>query len=182
MIMRSVLCLLVLLVMTGCATRRTAAVVAPPPVQIAAAAPTKAVETRYEVRSYREAANPALRHEAHAVWRRTQVPLNFEGELVTVSRIEFAPASYAPLPKSDELAAELATQKAITAELRAVQAAMAESEKQVQAQYGTLVRQSAEAMRLREQLEAERKQLRAASPIPAAPVEVSASNPSEVQW
>ncbi len=179
--MRSVLCLMVSLVVAGCATRRPVAVVEPPPVQTAAARPTKAVETRYEVRGYREAASPALRHEAHAVWRRTQVPLNFEGELVTVSRTEFAPASYAPLPRSDELAAELATQKAITANLRAVQAAMAESEKQAQAQYAALVRQSAEAMRLHEQLEAERRQQQQASPAPAAP-QVPATNPTEVRW
>ncbi|AHF89870.1 hypothetical protein OPIT5_06165 [Opitutaceae bacterium TAV5] len=180
--MRPVLCLLVPLVVAGCATRRPVAVVEPPPVQIAAALPTKAVETPYDVRGYREAAHSALRHEAHAVWRRSRVPLNFEGELVTVSRTGFAPASYAPLPENDELAAELATQKAITANLRTVQAAVVETERQVQAQYAALVRQSAEALRLREQLEAERAQLRAAAPPPAAPVELPASNPNEVRW
>lgn len=180
--MRSVLLLLVSLVVAGCATRRPVAVVEPPPVQIAAAMPTKAVETRYDVRGYREAAHPALRHEPHAVWRRTRVPLNFEGELVTVSRTEFVPASYAPLPENDELAAELSTQKEITASLRAVQAAMADTEKQVQAQYATLVRQSADTLRLREQLDAERAQLRASAPAPAAPTDAPAQNPNEVRW
>lgn len=180
--MRPVLLLMVSLVVAGCATRRPVAVVEPPPVLIEAAAPTKAVETRYDVRGYREAAKPALRHEAHAVWRRSRVPLNFEGELVTVSRTEFAPASYDPLPEADELAAELFTQKSITASLRAVQASMADTEKQVQAQYATLVRQSADTLRLREQLEAERAQLRAGTPAPVAPAEVPATNPNEVRW
>ncbi len=180
--MRPVFFLLVSLVVAGCATRRPVAVVEPPPVQIAAAMPTKAVETRYDVRGYREAAKPALRHEAHAVWRRSRVPLNFEGELATVSRTEFAPASYAPLPESDELTAELATQKAITANLRAVQAAVMDTERQVQAQYAALVRQGAETMRLREQLEAEREQLRAAPAVSTVPAEVPASNPGEVRW
>lgn len=180
--MRPLLCLLVSLVVAGCATRRPVAVVVPPLVQIAAAMPTKTVETRYEVRGYREAANPALRHEAHAVYRRTQVPLNFEGELVTVSRTEFAPASYEPLPQSDELAAELATQKAITTDLRAVQAAMVETERHVQAQYAALVRQSEEAKRLREQLEAERAQLRASAATTIAPEETPAADPGEVRW
>lgn len=180
--MRPVLLLLVSLVVAGCATRRPVAVVEPPPVLIEAAAPTKTVETRYDVRGYREAAKPALRHEAHAVWRRSRVPLNFEGELVTVSRTEFAPASYAPLPESDELTAELATQKAITANLRAVQATVVDTERQVQAQYAALVRQGAETLRLREQLETERAQLRGAPTVSAAPAEVPASDPREVRW
>lgn len=181
--MRHALLLFVSLVVAGCATRQPVAVQPAPPVQIAAALPTKAVETRYEVRSYREAANPALRHEAHAVYRRTQVPLGFEGDLVTISRSEFPPASYAPLPAGDELAAELATQKTITADLRTMQRSMAETEKQVQAQYATLVRQSAETLKVREQLEAERMQLRSAPTTQATPPpEVPVANSPTVRW
>ena len=180
--MRSVLLLLMSLAVAGCVTRRPVAVAEPPPVRIAAALPTKAVETRYDVRGYREAANPALRHEAHAVWRRTRVPLNFQGELVTVSRTEFAPASYDPLPETDELTAELATQKAITADLREVQATVTDVERKVQAQYAALVRQSAETLRLREQLEAERVQLRASAATTVTPVETPAAHPGEVRW
>lgn len=180
--MRSVLLLLMSLAVAGCATRRPVAVSEPPPVRIAAALPTKAVETRYDMRGYREAANPALRHEAHAVWRRTRVPLNFEGELVTVSRMEFPPASYDPLPETDELIAELATQRAITDDLREVQATVTDVERKVQTQYAALVRQSAETLRLREQLEAERAQLRASAATTETPVETPAVNPGAVRW
>lgn len=180
--MRPVLFLLAALVVAGCATQRPVAVVERPPVLIEAASPTKIVETRYELRSYHEAANPALRHEAHAVYRRSRVPLNFEGDLTTVSRTEFAPASYAPLPGNDELAAELATQKAITANLRTVQAAMVETERQVQAQYAVLVRQSTEALKLREELEAERAQLRAASVVPKTSTNAPVPEASEIKW
>lgn len=180
--MRHVFLLLIPLAAAGCATRKPVAVVEPPPVQIAAIFPTKAVETRYDVRDYHEAAKPALRHEAHAVWRRTRVPLNFEGELVSVSRTEFPPASHDPLPEADELAAELATQKTITADLREVQTMVTETERKMQAQYAALVRQSAETMRLREQLETERAQLRASAGATSTPAEIPAADPGEVRW
>lgn len=130
------------------------------PVAMAAVSSTKLVETRYEVRGYREIATPAIRHEAHAVYRATRVPAH-TGDVVgdsleTVPRTEFPPASYAPLPRSAELAAEVATQKEITEQLRTIQVAMAATEKQAQNQYGTLVSETAETIKLRHELEAER--------------------------
>jgi hypothetical protein len=147
---------------------------------------TKSVETRYNVRGYREAANPAIRHEAHAVYRRTRVPITVSEDLETVPRTAYAPASYAPLPASAELAAELGTQRTITADLHAMQASIEETEQRVQAQYATLVRQSAETLKLREQLEAERRRVRAASPTttvtPAEPPGGTAGSAAPVKW
>jgi hypothetical protein len=151
---------------------------------IAAVLPTKLVETPYAVRSYREAANPSLRHEAHTVYRRTRVPITASDALETVSRTSFPPASVLPLPASEELAAELATQKKITAELRMAQTSVAEIEQKMQAQYAQLVRQSAEALRLREQLEAERRRIQTmvtTESTPAAPAAMSTTNPA-VKW
>jgi hypothetical protein len=168
----------------GCATQSPVAGQPPPPVVIAAVSPTKFVETRYEVRGYREAANPAIRHEAHAVYRRTRVALMASEDLETVPRTEYAPASYVPLPASAELAAELATQKAITADLRAMQASMAETAQRVQEQYATLVRQSAEARKVHEQLEAERRRVRATTTAATAAEQLggTAGDPSEAKW
>lgn len=182
--MRHVSILLMPLLVVGCATQRPVAVQAPPPVLVAAVAPTKLVETRYDVRGYHEAANPAVRHEAHAVYRRTRVPLAASEELATVPRTSYPPASIAPLPDSDELAAELATQRKITGDLRAMQVSMAEAEQRMQAQYAMLVRQSAEALKVREQLEAERARVRAASPVgtAATPAAATVANSAEVKW
>ena len=179
--MRHVSILLMPLLVVGCATQRPIAVQAPPPVLVAAVAPTKLVETRYDVRGYHEAANPAVRHEAHAVYRRTRVPLAASDELATVPRTAYAPASFAPLPASDELAAELTTQKKITGDLRAMQTSMAETEQRMQTQYAMLVRQSAEALKLREQLEAERGRARATPPAAVAVVPADAKA-AEVKW
>ena len=145
----------------GCATQRQMLPTAP----AASASPvvrelpaTKLVETRYEMRSYRDADSPGVRHEAHTVYRATRVPARV-AELETEPRMTFAPASYAPLPPSAELAAELATQRQITAELRTVQARMAAIEQQAKTQYGRLTDQTAAAVKLRQQLEAERVRL-----------------------
>jgi hypothetical protein len=108
------------------------------------------------VRSYREAANPSIRHEAHAVYRRTRVPITASETLETVPRTSYPPASVTPLPASAELAAELATQKRSRRSCTP-QTSVAETEQKMQAQYAQLVRQSAEALKLREQLEAERR-------------------------
>lgn len=182
--MRHAWILLMPLLVVGCVAQLPVAVQPPPPVVIAAISPTKCVETRYDVRGYREPANPAIRHEAHAVYRRTRVAITASENLDTVPRTAHAPASYAPLPASAELAAELGTQKTITADLRAMQASMAETEQRVQAQYATLVRQSAEALKLREQLEAERSRVRAAptTAIAAEPAGGTAGSASAVKW
>lgn len=147
----------------GCATHRpTALAVAGSSVEkpvVREAAPTRQVETRYEVRSYRDAADPSVRHEAHAVYRSTRVPARVDS-LATEPRDEFPPISYAPLPPSAELSAELAAQKQITADLRTIEARMAAIERQAQGQYGTLVNQTAETVKLRQQLEEERARAR----------------------
>lgn len=164
----------------------TAKVPAPALLVVAAVETTKLVETRYEVRAYRETENPSVRHEAHAVFRRTRVPLNAPDRLDTVPRDTFAPASAAPLPANAELNAELAAQRQITAELRAMQASLAKTGEEMQAQYATLVRQSAETVALRDRLEAERARLQRSVPAPVAPTpptpaDASASTP-EVKW
>lgn len=181
--MRTLCYILPAVLLTGCATKQPVAI-QPPPVTLAAAVvPTKAVETRYDVRGYREAANPSIRHEAHAVYRRTIVPANATEDMGTVPRTGYAPASHAPLSGDAELAAELATQKAITGELRAMQSSMAETERRMQAQYAQLVRQSAEAAKLREQLEAERGRLRSGVPPAASePVVANATAATEAKW
>lgn len=178
--MRPILMLVVSTVMAGCANQGRVVLQAPPAPVVAAALPTKLVETRYEVRGYRDAANPSVRHEAHAVYRRTRVPENLGGDHETAPRTAFAPASIAPLPASDELAAELATQKAITAELYTMRAAMAETERQMQVQYGQLVRQSGEALKLRDQLEATRAGPRVAEA--GSPAAASSEKSAEVKW
>ncbi len=173
------------IVVAGCATHlpvvQTPAQPQGPPV--AAVAPTRLVETRYEVGGYRE--SPQLRHEAHAVYRQTRVPAPAANSFETVPRTSAPALANSPLPESTELAAELSIQKTITAELRSMQAAMAETECQMQAQYAVLVRQSAEVMGLRQHLETERRRVLA---IPA--VEAPAQTPSaaggtpalEVKW
>ena len=174
-----------MLFVTGCAAQSPVAVgtsASPRPVE--AVPETKTVETRYDVRGYREAADPSVRHEAHALFRSTNVPITVAEEPATVSRTTNPSASYAPLPASDELAAEIYTQKTITEELRLMQASVAETERRVQAQYAALVRQSGEAVEVREQLEMERARLRAASPsgIAGPPTVAPAGSPPEVKW
>jgi hypothetical protein len=184
MIMRHAWILLMPFIVVGFVVQLPVAAQPPPPDLLAAALPTKFVETRYEVRGYREATNPAIRHEAHAVYRRTRVPIAACEDLDTVPRTAYTPASFSPLPASAELAAELGTQKTITADLRAMQASVAETEQRVQAQYATLVRQSAEALKLREQLEAERARIRAATTTvaPAEPAGGPAGSAAAVKW
>lgn len=160
--MRAYLTLILGLALAGCSTHRQTAMLASalPAPRMPASEDTRAVETRYEVRSYREAGDPSVRHEAHTVYRRTRVPAtNPAGALETVPRERFAPASVVPLPASAELDAEIAKQKQITGELHRIQVAMAETETQAQNQYVALVRQTTETIELRRQLEAERKRL-----------------------
>lgn len=176
--------LLVPLLIAGCATPAPVVVQTPAPAVVAAASPTKSVETRYEVRGYREAANASIRHEAHAVYRRTRVPVTASDDLATVSRESCPPVSVSPLPASEELTAELATQKKITAELHAIQASIAETERDMQAQYALLVRQGAEVLKVKGQLEVERSRLRSVPSVesaPAAPVAATAAK-EEPKW
>ena len=166
--------LLLPLLAAGCTSTRPAVVPVPEPAPVAALSPTKVVETRYEMRGYRDPANPAVRHEPHAVFRRTRVPLTAADELATVPRTSAPPASVAPLPASDELAAELATQREITGAIRAMQASVAETEKQMQEQYALLLRQSAEVIKAHKQMEAGRRQEQSAPA--AAPVATTADS------
>jgi hypothetical protein len=144
------------------------------------------VETRYEVRGYREMAAPDFRHAPHAIYRRTRVPATAPDESVrTVPRTSAPALMDSPLPASTELASEIATQKTITAELRALQTSIAETDRQMQAQYAVLVRQSAEVMKVRQQLETERQRVHPA-PAGASPVPASSSAEGatavEVKW
>jgi len=186
--MRSCTLFLLASLVAGCALPATVAQKPLPEtsVVVAAVAPTKRVETRYDVRGYREAADPSLRHEAHAVYRQTRVPLAASDSLETVPRTAYPLASVTPLPPSEELAAELATQKKLTAEMRALQASVADVAQKMQAQYALLVRQSAETMKLREQLETERQQIGKGSPTESTPSSGNAptlgNTPSEINW
>ena len=176
------------LLVAGCATSSPVAVSTslPPaaPVAVAAQPPTKLVETRYDVRGYREAAAPDLRHEPHAVFRRTRLPATAPDDCKTVPRVSAPALTDVPLPASTELEAELATQRTVTSEIRALQASMAETERRMQAQYAQLVRQSAEVMKVRDQLDAERQ--RTHGPAPGSPSLTStpagADAPAEVKW
>lgn len=148
----------------GCATQRRASVVTASASEIRPivqeAVPTHTVETRYEIRSYRDGHDVSVRHEPHAVYRTTRVPTRMPA-LETVPRTEFAPLSHAPLPTSAELSAEIAAQKQITAELHAIQGSMAAVEQKAKTQYGTLVNQTAETIKLRKELEDERARVQA---------------------
>ena len=186
--MRSI-CLLVLpVLLAGCATTRPAVAqnspkAAPAPVAVAAVSPTKVVETAYEIRGYRDAAHPELRHATHIVYRRTRVPATAGDELATVPRTTYPPISFTPLPASEELAAELATQKAITTQLRVMQTSMADTERQMQGQYAQIVRQNAEVLKVRDQLETERIRVRATvAREPAKPAVTPTEVTPEVKW
>jgi hypothetical protein len=159
--MRTVWILLGLAMLVGCATSPTATIVSAPVEKPVASqtSPMHEVETRYEVRGYRDANDPNVRHEAHAVYRTTRVPASVDA-LEVEPRSTFASVSHAPLPPSAELAAELGAQKQITSDVRAIEARMTEVERQAQSQYATLMNQTAETIQLRQQLEKERARLR----------------------
>lgn len=181
--------ILALLCSAGCVTVTP---VAPPSAVVTASAPavakeaTKLFETRYDLRGYRESGDTLVRHEAHAVYRRTRVPLNVAEPLETSPREAFPPASFAPLPASAELNAELSTQRQVTVQLRAMQAALVEAEAKMSTQYAALVRQSADAIKLRAQLEAERLRLQNSVPATPAPTALAPASATiatpEVKW
>lgn len=160
--MRSSWILILATCVTGCATHRPVAISSPPatPKPVVRAAPaTRLVETRYDVRAYRDAEDPNVRHDAHAVYRTTRVPAQV-GSLDTTPRNTMAPITHAPLPADAELSAELATQRQITGELREIQSRMTAIQRQAQSQYGTLVNQTTDTLKLRQQLEEERARVR----------------------
>jgi hypothetical protein len=161
--MRSSCIVILVMCVTGCATHRPVANVPATSATVKAivreAPATRVVETRYDVRAYRDGEDPSMRHDAHAIYRTTRVPAHV-GSLDTNPRHAAAPVSYAPLPASAELSAELAAQRQITTDLREIKTRMAAIEQQAQSQYGTLVNQTAVSLKLRQQLEAERARVR----------------------
>lgn len=188
-------CLVLTALLAGCATQsRTTRGPARADAQPVAVVPTnpatRLVETRYEMRAYHDASDPLVRHESHAVFRATRVPVRGDGKadaLATVPRTTFQPASHAPLPNSAEVQAELVTQKQITSDLRNIQAAMTGTQKAAEQKFGELVNQTSETIKLRRELEEERarvKKLEASlrergaesSPTPAATVA------SDMKW
>jgi hypothetical protein len=74
------------------------------------------------------------------------------------------------------LAAVLSEQRQITAELRALKAKMFALQGQAQAQYGSLVAETAETDHLRQQLSAEEARLKAREASSATAVNVAGSN------
>lgn len=187
--MRSLWILIAATLGGGCATQRPLARVTPSepakPI-VRESAVTKVVETRYEVRSYRDADSPGVRHDAHAVYRSTRVPARTDA-LETAPRTAFAPVSYEPLPASTELSAELAAQREITAELRSLQSRMATIEQQAKNQYGTLVDQTAETVKVRRQLETERARImeleaKQRATAPASPTPTGPAVAADTKW
>jgi hypothetical protein len=187
------LCLIFPLLLAGCATQTT---IAPKP--IALTAPTSVADphvvvTRYELGSYRYPQDRP-EHSGLAVFRSTRIT----GKTVPVgldARAWNVPASFDPLPPSAELSAELSAQRDITARIRAAQEVIAGLEKQMRAQYGTLVTQTEETLRLRAKLETERAnvqqleaQLRnqphtaAETPAVAETTVPNSSSSQEVKW
>lgn len=182
--MRRYMILIATLWIAGCATHRPAATVTVAEVQpiVREAPPMYEVETRYDLRSYRDADDPSVRHEPHAVYRETLVP-EVVKSLVTVPRSNFTPVTYDPLPPSAELAAEIAEQKEITVELRSIQSAMATMEEQARNQYGTLVDQTAESVKLRQKLEADRARVgKLETRLRAGDTAAAPALPAETNW
>jgi len=184
--MRPTLLMLASLSFTGCTVQTTVPKrpLPEPANSVPRTQPTKLVETRYEIREYRDAANPAIRHEAHSIYRKTRVPANVSEAFTTASRTTFPPVSVTPLPPSEELAAEIMTQRKVTAELLALQGALADAEKMMKTQYSGLVRQSAETFKVREQLESERNRLKSLAEPEASPAlgTSAATAATEVKW
>ena len=172
------------LLVAGCATPGPASLQTLSVPLVPAASVTKLVETPYAVRGYREAENASVRHEPHLIFRSTRVPATAADELPTAPRTAYAPASLVPLPVNAELTAEIATQKKVTEDLRALQASMAEAESRMQAQYALLVRQSAEALNVRQQLEEERERVRLANSAagPATAEGAKTAKSTEAKW
>lgn len=168
----------------SCATPRPVSVENAAVTPIPAAAATKLVETPYKVRGYRESANASVRHEPHTIFRSARVPITAADELATVPRASYPPASISPLPASAELAAEIATQKKVTEELHALKSSMVEAEFRMQEQYALLVRQSSEAIKVRQQLEQERERFRVATSAvaPATGEGARTAKSTEAKW
>jgi len=154
---------------------------APEPAPIAAAPQNKAIESRYEVRSYREAGDPSIRHEAHAVFRRTIVPMSAQDRQGVECRTSAPPASVTPLPASEELEAELKSQRAMTQEILVMRANIIETQKKIQAQYALLQQQAAEIAKTYEKVKGDKRTARVA-PSQESPASEAAAGTSAEKW
>ncbi len=114
--------------------------------------------TRYELGAYRYPRETGP--SAVAVLRPTHVPAALARRSEWVGLLQESPsAPYAPLDSSQELNAELNAQRAITAQLRALEAAMVSLERESRAQYQALLRQRDASGAVRQELEDERRRL-----------------------
>jgi len=183
MTMRNLL-FFVLIFAGGCAMRSRVARPVPtaaPAMTLDATRSTKTVETRFDVRSYSDPAAPNVRHASHAIFRETRVSLqsaNSEVEPVNA----YQDGQYAPLPPSTELKAEIESQKTITADLRAMQISMAETQRRMQAQYALLVKESAEVEKTRAKIEIENTRNIDSANMPATPSKNSPELTAENKW
>jgi uncharacterized coiled-coil protein SlyX len=123
------------------------------------------VESRYEIAGYRDPADPAVWHEAHPILRATEVPGQGPPTVSDFGPLtRYEPVTYAPLPPSTELAAVLAEERQITAELRAMKDRMVTLQGQAQSQYGQLVAETQAADQTRRQLAAAAARLQKEQP------------------
>ncbi len=168
----------------GCATRSKVArpiLTSAPPEALDAARSTKVVETRFDVPSYRDPAASNVRHKAHAIFRETRVPLKSK-EFATEPVSSYQDSQYVPLPPSAELKAEIETQKTITADLRAMQISMAETQRKMQAQYALLVKESADFEKTRAQINIKNAHNIGPANGPAAPSSGGPNSSAENKW
>jgi len=112
--------------------------------------------TRYEIGRYHEP--DGLMHEGHVVYRVTRAATwqeapPFQPLAANAEAAVYVPASYAPLPESRELQAELGAQRAVTARLLQMQAQMSELQRTAKISYTTLVSEAEQAKALRIELE-----------------------------
>lgn len=99
-------------------------------------------------------------------------------------RLPSIATSLSPLPINAELAAEIATQKKITDEIRALQSSLVEAESRMRDQYALLVRQSSEALKVRQQLEEDRERVRVttSATAPATTEGAKTARSTEAKW
>lgn len=166
------------LTFAGCASPEPIVVLANPRPVLVAQSATHPVEIPYEIAAYREPSAPDIRHEAHTVYRSIQIPNNQTEALTSEPRTKALPISFSPLPASVELGVELDKQKSITAEMRAMESSMIETQQKMQSQYAQLVRQTSEATQLRADLEAQRNARTTTSPSAGA----KAPSEADAKW
>jgi hypothetical protein len=181
--MRNVLFLMLILA-GGCATHSKVTrptLTAAPAMALDAVRSTKVVETRFDVRSYRDAAASNVRHEAHAIFRETRVPL---GSAVSATEpvSSYPDSQYIPLPPSAELKTEIETQKTITADLRAMQISMADTQRRMQAQYALLLNESAEIEKTRAKIQITNARNIDSANVPRAPSKAAPDSTAEIKW